>query len=75
MSLGIAYGIALGLLIVFNLALVWRLLAFRLRFPTLREWDSPMLEDWPRVSVIVPCRNEGAGVEKAMTSLPNLSRS
>jgi hypothetical protein len=69
LTLGTAYGITLGLLILFNVALVLRLRAFRLGFPTLREWDGPMLQDWPRVSVIVPCRNEARGVEKAMSSL------
>lgn len=77
MSWGNAYGVAVALLVVFNLALAARLLAFRLRFPTLRQWKGPEPPVWPKVSVIVPCRNEAAGVEKAMSSLlaldyPNL---
>lgn len=77
LSLEAAYGAALGLLVAFNLALVARLLAFRLRFPTLREWEGPVPLEWPRVSVIVPCRNEARDVERAMRSLlaqdyPNL---
>jgi Glycosyl transferase family 2 len=77
LSFGTAYGLAVGLLVIFNVALLVRLAAFRLNFPTLREWDGPMLSAWPKVSVVVPCRNEAAGVEKAMSSLlaqdyPNL---
>jgi hypothetical protein len=77
LSWGNAYGLAVGLLVLFNLALMARLLAFRLRFPTLREWKGAEPSTWPKVSVIVPCRNEAAGVEKAMSSLlaqdyPNL---
>ena len=77
LSFGTAYGLAVGLLVLLNLGLLARLAAFRRDFPTLREWDGPMLADWPRVSVIVPCRNEARGVEKAMSSLlamdyPNL---
>ena len=77
MTLGTAYGIAVSLLVIFNLELVRRLGSFRRRFPTLREWEGPMPFEWPRVSVIVPCRNEALGVVKAMTSLlaqdyPNL---
>ncbi len=69
LSLGTAYGIAVGLLVLFNLALVARLVRFRRLFPTLREWAGPSPSPWPKVSVIVPCRNEAAGVEKAMLSL------
>lgn len=77
MTLGTAYGLAVGGLVIFNLALAARLLRFHLRFPTLREWEGPGPASWPKVSVIVPCRNEASGVEKAMTSLldqdyPNL---
>ncbi len=77
LSLGTAYGLAVGLLVVLNLGLLWRLGSFRKRFPTLREWDGPKPPIWPRVSVIVPCRNEARGVEEAMGSLlaqdyPNL---
>ncbi len=77
MSFGTAYGLAVGALVIFNLGLLIRLGAFRRRFPTLREWDGPMLSTWPTVSVIVPCRNEANGVDKAMSSLlaqdyPNL---
>jgi len=77
LSLATGYGLVLTLLVAFNLALLRRLWSFRVRFPTLREWESPLLKEWPRVSVIVPCRNEAAGVEKAMRSLlaldyPNL---
>ena len=77
LSFGTAYGLAAGLLVVFNVGLVVRLASFRRNFPTLREWDGPMLTAWPKVSVIVPCRNEVLGVEKAMSSLlaqdyPNL---
>jgi cellulose synthase/poly-beta-1,6-N-acetylglucosamine synthase-like glycosyltransferase len=46
-----------------------RLGRFRLRFPTLREWNGPGPLAWPRVSVIVPCRNEERGVERAMRTL------
>ena len=69
MSFGDAYGLAVGLLVIFNLGLLARLLAFRLNFPTLREWDGPTPASWPKVSVIVPCRNEATGVETAMSSL------
>jgi hypothetical protein len=69
LTLGNAYGVSLGLLILFDLALLVRLRRFRTRFPTLREWDGPMPSSWPKVSVIVPCRNEAGGVEKAMSSL------
>jgi hypothetical protein len=77
LSFGTAYGLAVGVLVIFNLALVTSLAAFRRNFPTLREWDGPMLASWPRVSVVVPCRNEARGVEEAMSSLlaqdyPNL---
>ncbi|MBX7187947.1 MAG: glycosyltransferase [Vicinamibacteria bacterium] len=77
MSLGIAYGLAVGLLALLNIGLVARLAAFRRDFPTLREWEGPEPASWPKLSVIVPCRNEAAGVEKAMSSLlaqdyPNL---
>lgn len=77
LSFGTAYGLAVGALVIFNVALLFRLAAFRFNFPTLREWDGPMPASWPKVSVIVPCRNEAAGVEKAMSSLlaqdyPNL---
>lgn len=77
LSFGTAYGIAVALLAILNLGLLTRLAAFRRNFPTLREWEGPMLAAWPKVSVIVPCRNEARGVEKAMTSLlaqdyPNL---
>ena len=69
LSFGDAYGLAVGLLVIFNLGLLARLLAFRLNFPTLREWDGPTPASWPKVSVIVPCRNEATGVETAMSSL------
>ena len=69
LSLGTAYGIAVGLLVIFNIALIFRIARFRWRFPTLREWAGPSPSTWPKVSVIVPCRNEAAGVEKAMSSL------
>ena len=69
MTLGSAYGASVGLLILFDLALLMRLSRFRTRFPTLREWDGPMLSSWPMVSVVVPCRNEAAGVETALLSL------
>lgn len=77
LSFGAAYGVAVGILVVLDFGLFLRLRAFRLRFPTLREWDGPGPSVWPKVSVIVPCRNEGAGVERAMSSLlaldyPNL---
>ena len=69
LTLGVAYGASVGLLVLFNLVLIARLYGFRRRFPTLREWSGPSPSPWPRLSVIVPCRNEAAGVEKAMTSL------
>lgn len=77
LSFGTAYGLAVGLLVVLNFGLLWRLGSFRRRFPTLREWEGPRPSTWPRVSVIVPCRNEARGVEEAMLSLlaqdyPNL---
>lgn len=77
MSLGTAYGLAVSMLVIFNLGLARQLYLFRRRFPTLREWDGPVPADWPLVSVIVPCRNEATGVSKAMSSLlgqdyPNL---
>jgi hypothetical protein len=69
LTLGTAYGVAVSLLVLFNLVLFFRLGSFRRSFPTLREWKGPSLEPWPRVSVIVPCRNEALGVERAMSSL------
>ena len=69
LTLGLGYGVAVGLLVIFNLGLVIRLVEFRRRFPTLREWDGPIPATWPKVSVIVPCRNEEKGVETAMASL------
>jgi len=77
LSFGSAYGLAVGVLAIFNLGLLARLASFRRNFPTLREWDGPAPAAWPKVSVIVPCRNESRGVEKAMSSLlamdyPNL---
>ncbi len=77
MTLGPGYGVAVLVLVLANAALVARLAAFRFRFPTLREWEGPEPAVWPKVSVIVPCRNEAAGVEAAMSSLlaqdyPNL---
>ena len=69
LTLGLGYGVAVGLLVVLDLLLLLRLARFARRFPTLREWKGPMLTAWPKVSVIVPCRNEAAGVEKAMASL------
>ena len=77
MSLGTAYGLAVGLLVIVSLGLLSRLVAFRRNFPTLREWAGPAPGTWPRLSVIVPSRNEAPGVERAMSSLlaqdyPNL---
>ena len=77
LSFGTAYGLAVGLLALLNFGLLARLAAFRRDFPTLSEWDGPMLATWPKASVIVPCRNEARGVERAMSSLlamdyPNL---
>ena len=69
MTLETVYGVALGLLIAFNLGLLMRFRAFRQRFPTLRECTEPPLPTWPKVSVIVPCRNEASGVSRAMSSL------
>ena len=68
-SLGAGYGIAVTTLALFQVAVVTRLVAFRRRFPTLREWDGPSPATWPKVSVIAPCRNEGRNVEAAMRSL------
>jgi glycosyltransferase involved in cell wall biosynthesis len=56
-------------LVILNVALLVRLVMFRRRFPTLREWAGPSPARWPKVSVIVPCRNEAAGVERAISSL------
>lgn len=77
MILETGYGLAVSLLVACNLGLGFRLLAFRRRFPTLREWGGSMPNIWPKVSVIVPCRNEEGAVERAMSSLlaqdyPNL---
>jgi hypothetical protein len=77
LSLGDAYGFAVGLLALLNLGLLARLVRFRRNFPTLSEWTGPAPARWPKVSVIVPCRNEAAAIEKAMSSLlaqdyPNL---
>ena len=54
-----------------------RLARFRFRFPTLREWNGPEPATWPKLSVIVPSRNEGIAIEQATRSLlaqnyPNL---
>jgi hypothetical protein len=68
-TLGAGYGLALILLLVLNAGLAVRLVSFRHRFPTLREWKGPEPSRWPSVSVIVPCRNEARGVTRAMTSL------
>lgn len=76
-SAGVLYGLSVAVLAFLNLALFARVRAFRTLFPTLREWDGPTPAQWPKVSVIVPCRNESAAVERAMSSLlgmdyPNL---
>jgi len=63
------YGALLSLLIVLNLGLLLRQRSFRKGLPTLREWRGPLPVIWPRVSVIVPCRNEAAGVVAAVSSL------
>ncbi len=63
------YGALLSLLIVLNLGLLFRQRSFRKGLPTLREWRGPLPVIWPRVSVIVPCRNEAAGVVAAVSSL------
>ncbi len=71
------WGAALALILFATLTVFLRLLRFRRRFPTLREWQGPGPAEWPRLSVIVPSRNEGGQVEKATRSLlaqdyPNL---
>ena len=63
------YGVLVSLLVVLNLGLLLRQRAFRKCLPTLREWRGPLPAVWPRVSVIVPCRNEAAGVVAAVSSL------
>ncbi len=77
MSTSITYGVLLAALIVLNLWLLVRQRVFRKCLPTLREWRGPLPSIWPRVSVIVPCRNEAASVVAAVSSLlaqdyPNL---
>lgn len=77
LNLSIAYAVAASLIVGLNLWLLYRLHTFRRNLPTLREWAGPLLSGWPTVSVIVPCRNEAAGVEAAISSLlaldyPNL---
>lgn len=69
MSSSIIYGALLSLLIALNLGLLFRQRSFRKGLPTLREWRGPHPAVWPRVSVIVPCRNEAAGVVAAVSSL------
>jgi hypothetical protein len=69
MMISIIYGALLVLLIALNLGLLFRQRAFRNGLPTLREWRGPLPPVWPRVSVIVPCRNEAAGVVAAVSSL------
>ena len=69
MILSVGYGICAIVLAGVYGTIFARLAAFRRRFPTLREWEGPSPPTWPKVSVIVPCRNEEAGVEKAMLSL------
>ncbi|MEO8358441.1 MAG: glycosyltransferase [Vicinamibacteria bacterium] len=66
---GVLYGVAVAMLAILNLGLLARLRAFRTHLPTLREWDGPSPGLWPKVSVIVPCRNESAAIEGAMSSL------
>jgi hypothetical protein len=39
------------------------------RWPTLREWPFQSPKRWPRVSVIVPSRNEAEDVERGVRSL------
>ncbi len=63
------YGALVSLLVVLNLGLLLRQRSFRNGLPTLREWRGPLPAVWPRVSVIVPCRNEAAGVVAAVSSL------
>ncbi len=69
LNLSSVYGVAAALLVVLNLGLLFRQLGFRRNLPTLREWTGRMPPTWPGVSVIVPCRNEAAGVVAAVSSL------
>lgn len=71
------WGAGLTLVLLATLEVFLRLARFRRRFPTLREWEGPQPASWPRLSVIVPSRNEAGEVEKATRSLlaqdyPNL---
>lgn len=51
-------------------ALVQLVLALRIRatVPVLSEIDAPTPSAWPRLSVIVPARNEAHGIEAALAS-------
>ena len=69
MMFAIIYGVLISLLIVLNRVLLLRQRSFRQGLPTLREWRGPLPAVWPRVSVIVPCRYEAAGVVAAVSSL------
>lgn len=71
------WGAGLALVLLATIEVFLRLARFRRRFPTLREWAGREPESWPRLSVIVPSRNEEGQVEKATRSLlaqdyPNL---
>lgn len=66
--LALAAGVALGAL------WVHRLIDTALGMPTIADvtgpdWAPPAGESWPRLSVIVPARNEAAHVEDALRSL------
>ena len=63
------WGTGLALVLLATLGVFLRLARFRRLFPTLREWEGPEPVAWPRLSVIVPSRNEGGHVLKATRSL------
>jgi cellulose synthase/poly-beta-1,6-N-acetylglucosamine synthase-like glycosyltransferase len=64
----------LFLTVIASLCALWALaqLVFTLRVrasvPALRAVDAPAPLVWPRLSIIVPARNEASGIEKALRS-------
>ena len=77
LSLSLFLGLALVPSILLITVAFVKLGRFRRLLPTLREWTGADPPVWPRLSVIVPCRNEEVSVERAMRSLlaqdyPNL---
>lgn len=65
----LAYALAIVTIASFYTIVFVRMARFRRRLPTLREWNGPEPSTWPRLSVIVPCRNEAENVRQAVSTL------